>query len=175
MNETKMCASMRCFELVEDGPDGKIVLEFLERLLDFGELHVVAPQLGGIFTGHVGAQQVAALAAKHLSQFLATQAVGEPVGGQLFVGVRDIDLNEEPSSASVFLRRAELEHELVATVRLSSKLAQALPQLLQPPAAHAALFEHPAFAAHQHKELPVVGQELDIDRLAHFLPRDLEE
>ena len=109
------------FELVEDGPDGKIVLEFLERLLDFGELHVVAPQLGGIFTGHVGAQQVAALAAKHLSQFLATQAVGEPVGGQLFVGVRDIDLNEEPSSASVFLRRAELEHELVATVRLSSK------------------------------------------------------
>ena len=86
-------------------PDGKIVLELLERLFDFGELHVVAPQRGGVFAGHVRAQQVAALAAKHLAQFLATQAVGEPVGGQLFVGVRDIDLNEEPSSASVFLRR----------------------------------------------------------------------
>ena len=110
-------------ELMEDGPDGKIVLELLECLFDFRERHVVAPQRGGVFAGHVRAQQVAALAAKHLSQFLATQAVGEPVGGQLFVGVRDIDLNEEPSSASVFLRRAELEHELVATVRLSSKLA----------------------------------------------------
>jgi len=59
-------------ELVEDGPDGKMVLELLERLLDFGELHVVAPQFGRVFAGHVGAQQVAALAAKHLSQLLAT-------------------------------------------------------------------------------------------------------
>ena len=83
-------------ELVEDGADGKIVLELLERLLDFGELHVVAPQLGGVFTGHVRAQQIAALAPIHLSQLLATQAVGEPVGGQLLVGVRDIDLDEEP-------------------------------------------------------------------------------
>ena len=54
-------------ELVEDEADGKIVLELLERLLDFGELHVVAPQLGGVFTGHVRAQQVAALTAKHLT------------------------------------------------------------------------------------------------------------
>ena len=69
---------------------------------------------------------VAALAAKHLAQLLATQAVGEPVGGELFVGVRDIDLDEEPSPAGVFLRRAELEHELVAAVRLSAKLAQTL-------------------------------------------------
>ena len=94
------------------------------------------------------------------------------MGGQLFVGVRDIDLNEEPSSASVFLRRAELEHELVATVRLSSKLAQALPQLLQPPAAHAALFEHPAFAAHQHKELPVRWcRSLTYDRIGALLAK----
>ena len=40
-------------ELVEDGADGRIVLELLERLLDFGELHVVAPQLDGVFNrGH---------------------------------------------------------------------------------------------------------------------------
>ena len=108
MNETKMCASIALLELVEDGSDGKIVLQLLERLFDFSELHVMAPQRGGVFTGHVGAQQVAALAPKHLSQLLSTQTVGEPVGGQLFVGVRDLDLNEEPSSASVFLapRRA---------------------------------------------------------------------
>ena len=62
-------------ELMEDGPDGKIVLELLECLFDFRELHVVAPQRGGVFAGHVRAQQVAALAAKHLAQFLATQAV----------------------------------------------------------------------------------------------------
>ena len=48
------------FELMEDGPDGKIVLELLERLFDFRELHVVAPQRGGVFAGHVRAQQVAA-------------------------------------------------------------------------------------------------------------------
>ena len=30
-------------ERVEDGADGKIVLELLECLLDFGELHGVAP------------------------------------------------------------------------------------------------------------------------------------
>ena len=78
-------------ELMEDGPDGQIVLELLERLFDFGELDVMAPQLGGVFTGHVGAQQVAALTAKHLSQLLSTKAVGEPVGGQLFVGVRDFE------------------------------------------------------------------------------------
>ena len=87
----------------------------------------MAPQLGGVFAGHVRAQQVAALAAKHLAQLVAAQAVGEPVGGELFVGVRDIDLDEEPSPAGVFLRRAELEHERVATVRLSMKLTQALP------------------------------------------------
>ena len=40
-------------ELMEDGPDGKIVLELLERLFDFRELHVVAPQRGGVFAGHV--------------------------------------------------------------------------------------------------------------------------
>ena len=126
MNETKMCASMRLLELVEDGPDGKMVLELLERLLDFGELHVMAPQRGGVFTGHVGAQQVAALAAKHLAQLLATQAVGEPVGGELFVGVRDLDLDEQPSPTGVFLRRTELEHERVAAVRLAAKFIQTL-------------------------------------------------
>ena len=52
-------------ELVEDGPDRKMVLELLERLFDFRKLHVMAPQRGGVFTGHVGTQQVAALAAKH--------------------------------------------------------------------------------------------------------------
>ena len=34
-------------ELMEDGPDGKIVLELLECLFDFRELHVVAPHAAG--------------------------------------------------------------------------------------------------------------------------------
>ena len=47
------------FTLMEDRPDREVVLEFLERLLDLDELHVQAPQRGGVFGHHVGAQQVA--------------------------------------------------------------------------------------------------------------------
>ena len=49
--------------LMEDRPDGQIVLEFLERLLDLHELHVVAPQDRRILAGQVGTQQIPALAA----------------------------------------------------------------------------------------------------------------
>ena len=33
------------FVAVEHGPDGEVVLQFLERLFDLGQLQVVAPQL----------------------------------------------------------------------------------------------------------------------------------
>ena len=57
--------------LVVDGTDGQIALQFFERLLDFGELNVVFPQLGGVLSAEVGAQQVAAFTAPDLAQFLA--------------------------------------------------------------------------------------------------------
>ena len=44
--------------LMEDRPDGQIVLQFLERLLDLAELHVVAPQCRRVLAGEVGTQQI---------------------------------------------------------------------------------------------------------------------
>ena len=67
--------------LVEDGPDGQVVLELLEHLLHFGQLKVVPPQDRRILAGAVGAQQVAALAAAGLAQPAAPQRECERLRG----------------------------------------------------------------------------------------------
>ncbi len=46
--------------LVIDGPDCEIALQFLERLLDFGELDVEGPQLRRRLSCEIGAQQISA-------------------------------------------------------------------------------------------------------------------
>ena len=63
----------------------------LEGGLDFDELNVEPPQLGGIAAGQIGAQQIAAFAPAHLAQLLAVERVSE--GG--FVRV-DLDIEETP-------------------------------------------------------------------------------
>ena len=55
------------FGLVEDRPDGQVVLDLLEGLLDLGELDVERPQARAL-RREVGAQQVAAFASAHLAQ-----------------------------------------------------------------------------------------------------------
>ena len=60
--------------LMEDGTDREVVLELLERLLDLDELHVKAPQGGGVLGDHVGSQQIAALAAADPAQPVTSQA-----------------------------------------------------------------------------------------------------
>ena len=62
------------FALMEDGPDREVVLELLEGLLDLDELHVQAPEGGGVLAGHVGSQQIAALAAAYPAQPVTSQA-----------------------------------------------------------------------------------------------------
>ena len=47
--------------LMEDGTDREVALELLERLLELDELHVQAPQGGGVLGDHVGSQQIARL------------------------------------------------------------------------------------------------------------------
>jgi len=56
--------------LMEDGTNRQIAFEVLERLLDRDQLQIVAPQLGRIGLGEVGAQQVAAFAPAHLSELV---------------------------------------------------------------------------------------------------------
>jgi len=55
--------------LVKDRAYRQVVLEFLQRLLHFGELDVELLQLRGIVSAQIGAQQVASLAPPHLAQF----------------------------------------------------------------------------------------------------------
>jgi hypothetical protein len=43
-----------------DGPQAQVAFQFLERLLDFGQLDVMLPQRGGIGFGQVRPQQVTA-------------------------------------------------------------------------------------------------------------------
>ena len=56
------------FELVVDRPHGKILLEFLEGLLHFCELHIERPELIRVAMGEVGAQQIASFPAPHLAR-----------------------------------------------------------------------------------------------------------
>ncbi len=55
--------------LMMDGADGKVVLDFLEDLLDLSELQVKAPELLGVLGTEGAAQQIAAFAAIGLAVF----------------------------------------------------------------------------------------------------------
>jgi hypothetical protein len=68
--------------LVEDRPDGQVVLDLLEGLLDLGELDVERPQRIGLVRREVGSQQVAAFSSAHLAQFLAIQAEWRFLAGE---------------------------------------------------------------------------------------------
>jgi len=54
-------------ELVVDRSDGEIAFQFLEGLLDLGELDVEPPQVGRIIVAEIGAQQIASLAPAYLA------------------------------------------------------------------------------------------------------------
>jgi hypothetical protein len=49
-----------------DGPDREIVLQLLEHLLDLDQLQIEPPQMAGIITLEIGAQQIAAFAPPRL-------------------------------------------------------------------------------------------------------------
>ena len=107
--------------LMEDRPQGEVVLEFLERLLDLGEPRVVPPQRGGVFAGQVGARQIAALASPRPAQPVAPQREGEGLRGDglappLAGGSRPGDTRAPPPS---WRRRAS------ATARRASTIARA--------------------------------------------------
>ena len=72
----------------------------------------MAPQRGRVFTGPVGVQ--AGNGPRAEAPGTASRDAGgklSPWAVPLFVGERDVDLDEEPSPAGVVVRRAELEHE----------------------------------------------------------------
>ena len=63
--------------LVINGPDGQVVLQIPKDRFDLRELNIVLPQPGRIFPGKIRAQQIMALAAEGLSEFVLAQGEGE--------------------------------------------------------------------------------------------------
>ena len=94
--------------LLEDRPEGEVVLGFLERLLDLGEPRVVPPQRGGVLAGQVGAQQIPALAASRPTQPVAPQREAEGLRGHGLVRRGQADLHQVVGAARLLLRGAEL-------------------------------------------------------------------
>lgn len=65
------------FELMENGAQLEIVLEVLEGGLDLGELDVELPQLVGLLSAEIAAQEISAFASSDLAQLGAVERVGE--------------------------------------------------------------------------------------------------
>ena len=78
---------------VEDRPHGQIVFEFLEGLLDLGELDIERPQALWLLRIEVGAQQITTFTPAHLAQLGAVEPqrqAGHFLG--LFFGLRQKNL-----------------------------------------------------------------------------------
>jgi len=101
-----MCGLDPRLGLVVDRADRQIVLEFLERLLDFGQLHVEAPQFIGIVVRQIDSQQVAAFAAPRPAQPLAIDGEVEHRGGvAMWLLARQRDLDQIARRPQLPLRR----------------------------------------------------------------------
>ena len=74
-------------QLMVDRTQSQIVVEGLERRLDFGELDIESPQLGRLASAEIGAQQRAAFAPSDAAQLIAVDRIGEL--GDLRVDVDD--------------------------------------------------------------------------------------
>jgi len=116
------------FELVEDRPDGQVVLDLLERLLDLGELDVKAPQPLGRLGAEVGAQHVAAFAPADAAQRGPIEPELEAGRGarrrRRRLGHRHLD--DRGHAPGVVTRRAELHRQLVPRERLALQRLQPL-------------------------------------------------
>ena len=153
------------FLLVVDRPDRKIAFEILEGFLDLRELDVVAPQLGGVAAGEIGAQQVAAFAATDLLELVAVETVGERR-----VLIVDLHLDEPPAGRILAARRAELHQQLFVRERHAGELFQPRPQPLELARAHRTFLGDAIRALGEHVQLAVLRQELDLHAGPGVLP-----
>src|ERR1700726_5117829 len=64
-------------DLMIDRPQLEIVFQVFERSLDFGQLNVELPEIGGIAISEIGAQQIAPFTSAHLAQLLAVEREAE--------------------------------------------------------------------------------------------------
>src|ERR1035438_10403782 len=94
--------------MVKDGPQAQVALQGTEGFLDVTELHIAAPYERRILGGHVGSQEVSALALAHSTQLFAVEAVSEDAV------LAHVDFHQVlHDSAGSVLRDSELFQELV--------------------------------------------------------------
>jgi hypothetical protein len=93
--------------LMIDWPDGEIALQFLERLLHFGEPDVESPQLRRRLSCEIGAQQVPAFVAPAGAQALAVQREGESFRGDGRSGLGQRDGDEAFGAPGFLLRNSD--------------------------------------------------------------------
>ena len=94
--------------------DPQIVLQFLEGLLHFGQLHVVLPQLRRIIIGEIRAQQLAALMAPLDTQFGLVERKREAALIDVAVLLRHVNRDERIRSPGIPLGAAQLDEQLIA-------------------------------------------------------------
>ncbi len=92
----------------------------------------------------------------------------------LFIFVRKPDLHESESAPGLFLRRADAQQQLIASGQTLSHGAQSAQKTRQPFAPHRILFGLPPAAFRQNIEFALVLIQLHVNRVAHFLPRQVE-
>ncbi len=109
--------------LMVDRADGKVVFEFLEGLLDFGELKVVFPQFGGIFTVEIGAQQVTAFTAPHLAELGLVQREGEGSRIDPLIGVGQVDVHQAIGPTRFLFGGPQFEQQLIPRQLLLLQIA----------------------------------------------------
>ena len=109
-----MCASMRC-ELMVDRAQLQIILHGLEGSLDLDELDIELPQLGGVFSAQIGAQEIASFAPPHLAQLFTIECEAErgAVGSHF-------DVDQTPRRPRLATGGAEL-HEQFLTIEVHGR------------------------------------------------------
>src|SRR5277367_3514162 len=123
-------------ELVVDGPNRQIVLQFLERLLDLDQLEIEPPEMTGIVAPDVGAKQIAAFTPPGDAKLLAVQREIERLRGDRLILRRRMDRQQPVGLAGLLFGCAELQQQLVARQVLPLQFAQAFDQLAQPTPPH---------------------------------------
>src|ERR671915_89363 len=90
-----------CLLRVINRPDRQVAFELFEGLFDLGQLDVVLPQLSGVFSTEIGAQQVMPVAPTSQAKFCPIQGKGEALGRDRLVFFRLIFPQDEAARTRV--------------------------------------------------------------------------
>lgn len=151
--------------LVVEGPEGQVPFQRSERLLHVDQLHVEAPELCRVRARQICPEEIAALPAPHGAEPVRPE--GEPPG----YGVRrQVDVHQPPGRGGLLLRRPQLQQERIPGERHLLQLVEPLPEGLELPLPHGALFLHPVVALRQDVHLAVLREQLDVHPGSRLLP-----